>query len=111
MSTESSADPMAEAMNRLWSKYLPQLEDRVITLEKAANDLAKGNLTTTQREAASSDAHKLAGVLGTFGLYEGTLLAREAEEAYNGNVAGNGATAARLAEIAATLRAVLASRS
>lgn len=101
---------MEEAMNRLWAKYLPELEDRVATLEKAAKYLSEGNLAADQREAASSDAHKLAGVLGTFGLQEGTLLAREAEEAYRGELAGNGASAARLDEIAAKLRAILASR-
>jgi len=96
-------------MNRLWAKYLPQLGDRVATLEKAARDLAEGNLSADEREGASSEAHKLAGVLGTFGLQEGTLLAREAEAAYRGE-SGNGSSTARLAEIAAKLRAILAGR-
>jgi HPt (histidine-containing phosphotransfer) domain-containing protein len=111
VSKESPAEPIEEAMNRLWAKYLPQLGDRIATLEKAAKDLADGNLAIDQREEASSDAHKLAGVLGTFGLQEGTLLAREAEAAYQGELAGNGTSAARMAEIAAKLRAILASRA
>jgi HPt (histidine-containing phosphotransfer) domain-containing protein len=95
-------------MNCLWVKYLPQLEERIANLEKAARGLATGELTTTQRAAASSDAHKLAGVLGTFGLQEGTELAREAEQAYD---TGNGADSTRLAEIASILRTMVDGRN
>jgi HPt (histidine-containing phosphotransfer) domain-containing protein len=98
----------AEALNRLWVKFLPQIEQRVAILEAAAASLAEGALTADQQQEASSEAHKLAGVLGTFGLNEGTLLAREAETAYRGDAGP--AMAARLTEIAAQLRAVLASR-
>ena len=48
----------------------------------------EGSLTAEQREQASSAAHKLAGVLGTFGLDEGTNLAREAEILYSSGSGG-----------------------
>lgn len=106
------ADPgepaFAEALNRLWVKFLPQLEQRVAALEAAAASLAGDALTAGQQREAGAEAHKLAGVLGTFGLNEGTLLAREAETAYAGDAGP--AMAARLTEIAAQLRAVVASR-
>jgi HPt (histidine-containing phosphotransfer) domain-containing protein len=107
---EQAGQPaLGEAMNRLWAQFLPQLQGRVAVLEAAAAALAEGNLALAGREQASSEAHKLAGVLGTFGLAEGTLLAREAEAFYSGPQA-DPAAAVRLAEIAALLRAMLAGR-
>ncbi len=101
---------LAEAMDRLWAQFRPQLEERVATLESAAAALAQGRLVPTQREHASAVAHKLAGVLGTFGLDEGTRLARETELAYSGDRHEDFAAAARLSEIASQLRAMLAGR-
>ena len=101
---------LAEVMDRLWAQFLPQLEERVATLESAAAALAQGTLVPTQREQASAVAHKLAGVLGTFGLDEGTSLARETELAYSGDHHADCAAAPRLSEIASQLRAMLAGR-
>ncbi len=70
---------MAEALARLWTKFLPEIEQRVALLEAAAQTLATGALTQQQREAAHAAAHKLAGSLGTFGLHRGTEIARQAE--------------------------------
>ncbi len=108
---DRTAEPaMADAMNRLWEKFLPQLTERVSTLEAAAAALAEGTLTAAGREHASADAHKLAGVLGTFGLNEGSVLAREAEGAYLVDPQTDAAVISRLAEVARKLRAILASR-
>jgi HPt (histidine-containing phosphotransfer) domain-containing protein len=106
------ADPtaIAEAMNRMWAKFLPDIEGRVAVLEKAAAALSQGRLTTELRQEASSAAHKLAGVLGTFGLDKGTALAREAESLYAQDCAGT-ALNGRPAILAAQLRAVLADRN
>jgi HPt (histidine-containing phosphotransfer) domain-containing protein len=70
---------MAEALVRLWIKFLPDIEQRVAILEVAAQALTAGSLTNEQRESAHAAAHKLAGTLGTFGLHRGTDLARQAE--------------------------------
>lgn len=106
------ADPtaVAEAMNRMWVKFLPDIEERVAVLEIAAAAVSRGNLTDELREQASSAAHRLAGVLGTFGLDEGTLLAREAESLY-AREASVAAVDGRPAALAAQLRVVLASRN
>ncbi len=93
---ETVGSPLAEAMNRLWTKFLPQMEERVATLQRAAESAANGTLDAAEQQAASSDAHKLAGVLGTFGLQEGTDLAREAENLYENDLDGSAAIAARL---------------
>jgi HPt (histidine-containing phosphotransfer) domain-containing protein len=98
-------------MNRLWAKYLPQMEERVEVLEKAAARLAGGkSLSEADQNRASQDAHKLAGVLGTFGLQEGTELAREAEQLYGEALDADEAVAERLSVIAKRLKALVASR-
>lgn len=108
---DNPAEPkLAEAMNRLWERFLPQLEERVAALEAWAEALASGALHAEQREEAHSTAHKLAGVLGTFGLTEGTQLAREAEAFYGGNGSSNPTEVERMAEIASRLRAMLAEK-
>ena len=70
---------MLEALGRLWTKFLPEIENRMGILESAVRALESGSLSGDEREAAHQAAHKLAGVLGTFGLHRGTELARQAE--------------------------------
>jgi len=107
--TEPAAQlALNEAMDRLWKQFLPQIEERVATLESAASALERGELTDDRRDAAQAAAHKLAGVLGTFGLTKGTILAREAEFLYSGDA--DPASAVQLAKIADQLRAMLAQR-
>ena len=107
--TEPATPPeLNEALDRLWKQFLPQIEERVTLLELAARALAGGELTDESRDAANAAAHKLAGVLGTFGLTRGTVLAREAELLYSGD--SDPAEAAHLTEIAAQLRAMIAAR-
>jgi HPt (histidine-containing phosphotransfer) domain-containing protein len=101
---------LAEAMNRLWAQFLPQIEERVSILEKAAATLAAGSLSRELCGEASSAAHKLAGILGTFGLEQGTLLARDAEALYASPASAAEAGNERLASLAAQLRSILSAR-
>jgi HPt (histidine-containing phosphotransfer) domain-containing protein len=87
---------MAEALKMLWQKFLPQMQERVAVLEEANEALQTGTLSNEQRTAAGAAAHKLAGVLGTFGLAAGTNLAREAEELYTSGSALDSAASARI---------------
>ena len=99
---------MAEALARLWVKFLPEMERRVAVLEAAALELAGSSLPQESREAAHAAAHKLAGSLGTFGLREGTTIARQAESLLAAEASQS--HAAELASYAKGLRAVLDSR-
>ncbi len=103
-----SANPLAGAMQQLWTRFLPQMEERVAVVSQAASAYAAGTLTTEQRAAAAAEAHKLAGVLGTFGLMQGTELAREAEGICSDADTSQAARTARLAEIAEQLRTMIA---
>lgn len=102
---------MTEALDRMWAKFLPELEQRVAVLDAAVAALAAGRLDIEQRSEANAAAHKLAGVLGSFGLTKGTILAREAEIIYSGEPETDPDAAARLTEIAAQLRFMVEHRA
>src|SRR5579864_1759313 len=107
--TDPAPQPqLNDALDRLWKQFLPQIEERVAVLESASTALTAGELADHQRDAAQAAAHKLAGVLGTFGLTKGTILAREAEMLYSGD--SDPAMAEQLVEIAAQLKAIIAGR-
>jgi HPt (histidine-containing phosphotransfer) domain-containing protein len=109
MTDHPTPPQLNDALDRLWKQFLPQIEERVATLEAAASALSAGELPDGQRDAAHAAAHKLAGVLGTFGLTKGTVLAREAELLYSGD--SDPATAEQLARIAAQLKGMIAGRT
>ena len=101
---------LTQALGLLWTRFLPQIEERVGILEAAAAALAEARLSTEEQETAAAAAHKLAGVLGTFGLAEGTELARELETAYASPDGVAPEHAPRLGLLAAELRALVQSR-
>jgi len=70
---------IAAKMAQMWTKFLPEMEQRISLIDEAAQALASGNLSEEQREAAHAAAHKLAGSLGLFGITRGTELARAME--------------------------------
>lgn len=107
----NTPDSLAEAMNRLWAKHLPQMRERVATLTAAAQSLSRSDLSKDEQQRAAADAHRLAGVLGTFGLKEGTELAREAEALYESSLDGNAAAPARLTAIACQLQRMIDERN
>ena len=108
---EPIAQPdLTEALDHMWAKFLPELEKRVAFLDRANAALAAGTLGVDMRAKANAAAHKLAGVLGTFGLTRATVLAREAEIIYSGEPDTDPVNAAHLQKIADELRTLLASR-
>jgi HPt (histidine-containing phosphotransfer) domain-containing protein len=108
---EPSAQPeLQHAIDLLWAKFRPEMEERIAVLEMAAADFAADRLSQSQHEAANTAAHKLAGVLGTFGLTRGTVLARELEIMYSRENGPDPAVAAQLASIAAELRKLVQNR-
>jgi len=101
---------LAAALERMWVQFLPQTEERVAILETAAQAFAANRLSIEQHQAANAAAHKLAGVLGTFGLTRGTELARELEIMYSRQNDPEAALAERLGSIAAEIRTIIDSR-
>jgi HPt (histidine-containing phosphotransfer) domain-containing protein len=92
----------------MWHKYLPDIRQRAQVLEDAARSATAGNLSQSERQAAQSAAHKLAGTLGTFGLNRGTELARELEQIYAD--AASTVSATHLSAIAAEIQSLIEGR-
>ena len=107
---EGGRNALEKAIHRMWGQFLPDLQERVALMESAARALTAGSCTPQQLEEAYFAAHKLAGVLGTFGLMEGTKLAREAENLYAAGAERTAQESARLESIAAQLGRMIADR-
>ena len=101
---------LAAALDRMWVQFLPQMHERVGVLENAARDFARGALAVERQQEAQAAAHKLAGVLGTFGLTRGTVLARELELTFARESSLSRDAGAQLAGIVAELRSMIESR-
>ncbi len=80
MTDSHTADQKLQAMIALvWKRSRHTVAERASLLRTAAGLLLEDGLDEAGRKNAVDSAHKLAGVLGTFGLARGTDLAREAE--------------------------------
>jgi HPt (histidine-containing phosphotransfer) domain-containing protein len=103
--TEPSDEGLSAAIAALWGDAQPRALGRVDVLEAAVAALGAGTLEEPAAAEATSEAHKLAGALGTFGMPSGTTRARAIELRL-----AEGATAADAGELAgevAALRAIV----
>ena len=110
---QAGSNPQAgfsAALDQLWIKFLPEIEERLALLESAAAAAQDGSLTPQVQHSAQAAAHKLAGVLGSFGLSEGTAPARETERIYSLTEAPSRESASLLAALAAALHSVVDGR-
>ena len=69
-------------ISALWQRSRHTVVERAALLRTAGQLLIDNRLDEATQLSAVDSAHKLAGVLGTFGLPRGTDLAREAEELF-----------------------------
>jgi HPt (histidine-containing phosphotransfer) domain-containing protein len=82
-------DPAREIddlLQALWVKNLPILVERLNLIRTAKEKLDAGLLDEQSRKDGEEAAHKFAGILGTFGLPEGSILASKIEVVLAGNV-------------------------
>jgi HPt (histidine-containing phosphotransfer) domain-containing protein len=77
--SEPAADKIQAMLLVMWKNSRATITERTRTLRQAQEKLAKGTLEGKERKEAESAAHKLAGILGTFGLPQGTALASRIE--------------------------------
>ena len=71
-----------DLLTGIWQRNIPILLERLNTLDSAAAAAAAGTLAPEALEQARDIAHKLAGILGTFGHHHATDLARLIEELF-----------------------------
>jgi HPt (histidine-containing phosphotransfer) domain-containing protein len=94
-----------QMIRTLWLKHRSLTLERLAVVQAAVDQLAAGGLAPDTRAEARSEAHKLRGILGTYGFADGSEVVGEAEDllvddAGPGDAAGLGA---RLAACARTL--------
>ena len=66
----------------LWDKFKDKIHQRLVVLETAKTAYLEGEITPELQQQVISEAHKLAGSLGTFGFPLGTQLARKIEDIF-----------------------------
>jgi diguanylate cyclase (GGDEF)-like protein len=92
------------ALAGMWEQFRGSLSDQVSVLEDAAVAALSGDLAPEPRDRARSEAHKLAGSLGTFGLARGSDIAREVESWFASGVGADPVEILRLSDLVVALR-------
>lgn len=72
------------ALAEVWARTYPVLLKRIETIEGVIPEFTEPPPSAEQITRGREEAHKLAGVLGTFGLDQGSKLARELEARLEG---------------------------
>jgi HPt (histidine-containing phosphotransfer) domain-containing protein len=76
---EEVTGKLYDLLATLWSRSRQTINDRLDVLRTTHRALRTNAADKNARRAGADAAHKLAGILGTFGLPEGTNLARRVE--------------------------------
>jgi DNA-binding response OmpR family regulator/HPt (histidine-containing phosphotransfer) domain-containing protein len=79
---ESTQQPTLAGINQIWHRFKERVSEQVGVLEQAVIALWHQELDQDLRHQARQEAHTLAGSLSTFGLPEGSRLARKIERLF-----------------------------
>jgi DNA-binding response OmpR family regulator/HPt (histidine-containing phosphotransfer) domain-containing protein len=96
------------AIQQITERFWKSLEHRIATLETAAQLLQASNFSVQQRKSARTEAHKLAGGLGTFGYGEASQTAQAIERLLEGEVSQGTRLADQFAQLVKKLKQELA---
>ncbi|PSB00524.1 response regulator [Merismopedia glauca] len=77
--TDSRKQQMRALVARSWERAKPNVLEQLSYIEKATQALLTNILDESTQKKAEQQAHKLAGSLGTFGLLQGSELAKKIE--------------------------------
>jgi len=103
------AKEMDDLLQALWVKNYPILTERLKLIRAAKNKVDSGYLDDAVRKDGEEAAHKLAGILGTFGLPQGSVLASKIESLLANDTSACLQRSAELASLVQELEAVVAS--
>ena len=105
--SEGKEYELTQRILKLWERYQSLCMERLSVIEEARPSAASTGLDDEVRGKAESAAHKLAGVLGSIGLPEGSRIASEIEALLKpGDTLAPGQLS-RLSELVANLRSQL----
>lgn len=71
---------IAHRLEQMWETLKDRLKAQIDLLHQAVAHLCGGTLTDTLRQQAKTEAHRLIGSLGSFGIVGGSEIARELEQ-------------------------------
>ena len=86
-------------LNQTWIANKPKFLSQLTVFSQAIADLQLGSLSPTLQKQAHFTAHKLAGSLGTFGLTEAMILARQLEQTLDDSMPLSAPCAATIAAL------------
>jgi HPt (histidine-containing phosphotransfer) domain-containing protein len=105
--SEDKENELTQRILKLWERYKQLCMERLSVIEEARTAASSTALDDEVRGKAESAAHKLAGVLGSIGLPEGSKIASEIEALLQpGDTLAPGQLL-RLSELVANLRSQL----
>jgi HPt (histidine-containing phosphotransfer) domain-containing protein len=107
LDSENPQQKLHAMLAGIWERSKKTVSERIEILREAQVLAAKNGLDKPARMRAVDAAHKLAGVLGTFGLPRGTELAREAEETFERESAPSRTTIERLDSLLTELESLI----
>ena len=107
---DSNGKEMEALLQALWKQNYGVLQERLQLIRKASDRLAAGALEDETRKDGEAAAHKLAGILGTFGLPHGSALASKIEEALGSAENAQACGASQLQSWTGELEGIVASR-
>ena len=99
-----------DLLESMWEQRKSMVVERLNTLTDAVAHL-KENATPASREKGIYAAHNLAGILGTFGIPQGTDLSREIEVAMGTDGPLNETQISHLQQVVGKLTELIAQRS
>jgi HPt (histidine-containing phosphotransfer) domain-containing protein len=105
------AKEIDDLLQALWVKNYPILIDRLTLIRDAKDKLNESSLDDQTRKAGEEAAHKLAGILGTFGLPQGSVLASKIEALLAGDASTCAQRAGELSSWVQELETLIASRT
>lgn len=77
--SEDVSAKLHELLTTLWARSRQTINERLDALHMSLRSLRTNPADAAARKSGGDAAHKLAGILGTFGLPEGTEVARRIE--------------------------------
>jgi HPt (histidine-containing phosphotransfer) domain-containing protein len=98
-------DAARRMVRELWLKHRSLTLERLAVVQSALDQLVAGSLAPDARVEALSEAHKLRGILGTYGFADGSDVVAEAEEVL-GQPGDTGAAVGVSARLAACVRSL-----
>ncbi len=95
---------------RSWLNFKEKLSQQFELFEQIITDLSAGTLDRERWQQAEANAHRLIGSLGTFGLSQGSEVARQIEQLLQSEIVSNQRAALQLAEWVTLLRQIVERR-